>query len=103
MLCITGLHSWMSTGRFLCDAVYGKEEVAFIIFCLQEVPATALLQIGTFYSSKKFLTGHVNSSFRLTSGRYETPVAIYQSTLRKFPEERISHKYTPRRKPEITY
>ena len=93
----------MPTGRVLHDAVYGKEEVTFIIFRLQEGPASALLLIGRFYSSKKFLTRHVNALFPLTSGKSETSVANYQSTLRKFPEERISHTYTPRRKPEITY
>jgi len=77
--------------------------VAFSIFCRQEGTATALLQIGGFCSNQKFLTGHVNSKFRLLSGRSETSAVIYRSTLRKSPEERISHTYTPRRKPEIAY
>ena len=93
----------MSTGRVLHDAVYGKEDVACSVFCIQEGPATALLQIGRFYSNKKFLTGHVNVHFRLTSGRSETSAINYQSTLCRFPEQRISHTYTPLRKPEITY
>jgi len=87
----------MSTGRVLHDAVYGKEEVAFSFFCRQDGTATALLQIGRVYSNKKFLAGRVNAHFLLTSGRSETSAVNYQSTLRKFPEERIALTQTPRR------
>ena len=67
--CIAGLHSYMSTGRVLHDAVYGKEEVAFSIFRLQEGPATALLQIGRFYSSKSGPGSSVGIATELRAGR----------------------------------